>query len=143
VRGTVLVVKAAHVSSTRPRLWGLRTADRRAHVLANAFAPILVIATVCWGTLSSSRPPEIFLGLGTPPPTPTWGAMLRAGGPQESRDGAVSRESFRLCGDQHRGARAFNMLGDALRQPSGSPRCEAPSDDLYAAMSLTREAFRQ
>jgi peptide/nickel transport system permease protein len=113
VRGTVLAVKqhvfvdAAHALGATP--W--RIVGR--HVLPNVFAPILVIATVWLGNAIVIEAALSFLGLGTPPPTPTWGAMLSGEGRRNLETApylaifpglAISIVVL-----------AFNMLGDALR----------------------------
>jgi len=113
VRGTVLAVKqhafveAAHALGAPS--W--RIVGR--HVLPNVFAPILVIATVWLGNAIVIEAALSFLGLGTPPPTPTWGAMLSGEGRRNLETApylaifpglAISIVVL-----------AFNMLGDALR----------------------------
>ncbi len=113
VRGTVLAVKqqtfvdAATASGASP--WRIVTR----HVLPNVFAPILVIATVWLGNAIVIEAALSFLGLGTPPPTPTWGAMLSGEGRRNLETApylaifpglAISIVVL-----------AFNMLGDALR----------------------------
>src|SRR5262245_22167373 len=113
VRGTVLAVKhqtfidAAHASGASPGRIVLR------HVLPNVFAPILVIATVWLGNAIVIEAALSFLGLGTPPPTPTWGGMLSGEGRRNLETApylaifpglAISIVVL-----------AFNMLGDALR----------------------------
>src|SRR5439155_1123 len=83
------------------------------HVLPNVFAPILVIATVWLGNAIVIEAALSFLGLGTPPPTPTWGAMLSGEGRRNLETApylaifpGVAISIVVL---------AFNMLGDALR----------------------------
>jgi peptide/nickel transport system permease protein len=49
------------------------------HVLPNAFAPILVIWTLEVARVILMESALSFLGLGVPPPTPTWGRMLAEG----------------------------------------------------------------
>ena len=113
VRGTVLAVKqqtfidAAHASGASPGRIVLR------HVLPNVFAPILVIGTVWLGNAIVIEAALSFLGLGTPPPTPTWGGMLSGEGRRNLETApylaifpglAISIVVL-----------AFNMLGDALR----------------------------
>jgi len=113
VRGTVLAVKqlsfidAAHASGASPARIVLR------HVLPNVFAPILVIGTVWLGNAIVIEAALSFLGLGTPPPTPTWGGMLSGEGRRNLETApylaifpglAISIVVL-----------AFNMLGDALR----------------------------
>jgi peptide/nickel transport system permease protein len=46
------------------------------HILPNVIAPIIVIATVNIGGVIIVEASLSFLGLGVPPPNPTWGAML-------------------------------------------------------------------
>jgi peptide/nickel transport system permease protein len=76
VRGTVLSVKhntyidaacAAGASCWRIIL---------RHILPNVFAPMLIMASVWLGNAIVIEAALSFLGLGTPPPTPTWGGML-------------------------------------------------------------------
>ncbi len=49
------------------------------HMLPNALAPILVIATFSVATAILTAASLSFLGLGAQPPTPEWGAMLSDG----------------------------------------------------------------
>jgi len=46
------------------------------HVLPNCVAPIAVLATSMFGWVILSESALSFLGLGVPPPAPTWGNML-------------------------------------------------------------------
>ena len=111
--GTVLAVKqhtfidAAQALGASPGRIVVR------HVLPNVFAPILVIATVWLGNAIVIEAALSFLGLGTPPPTPTWGAMLSGEGRRNLETApylaifpGVAISIVVL---------AFNMLGDALR----------------------------
>ncbi|MGW0871126.1 ABC transporter permease [Streptomyces sp. NPDC002740] len=49
------------------------------HVLPNALAPLLTLATVGFGTALISASGLSFLGLGPAAPSPEWGALLSAG----------------------------------------------------------------
>ena len=49
------------------------------HLVPNAFAPWLVIATLDMARVIIVESALSFLGLGIPPPTPTWGGMLADG----------------------------------------------------------------
>jgi peptide/nickel transport system permease protein len=49
------------------------------HILPNAFTPWLVVATLDMARVIVIESALSFLGLGVPPPTPTWGAMLADG----------------------------------------------------------------
>jgi ABC-type dipeptide/oligopeptide/nickel transport system permease subunit len=83
------------------------------HVLPNVTAPIIVIVSILIPAATLLEAALSFLGLGVPPPTPSWGADL----------GGQAREYFRVAPWMaiFPGAAlsltvlAFNMLGDALR----------------------------
>lgn len=49
------------------------------HILPNVFAPVLVEATFAMAGAIVAEAGLSFLGLGTQPPTPSWGAMLAEG----------------------------------------------------------------
>lgn len=49
------------------------------HTVPNVMKPVLVLATVGIGSAIGAGASLSFLGLGTPPPAPEWGAMLSAG----------------------------------------------------------------
>jgi peptide/nickel transport system permease protein len=46
------------------------------HILPNVFAPIVVLATIRLGVAILTEASLSFLGIGTPPPQPSWGEML-------------------------------------------------------------------
>lgn len=75
-RGQVLAVRAEeYVQAARALGFG----DGRIlvrHVLPNAFAPILVQATLTIAQAIIAESSLSFLGLGVQPPTPSWGGML-------------------------------------------------------------------
>jgi len=113
VRGTVLAVKQQAFIDAAGALGATSGRIVARHVLPNVFAPILVIATVWLGNAIVIEAALSFLGLGTPPPTPTWGAMLSGEGRRNLETApflaifpglAISIVVL-----------AFNMLGDALR----------------------------
>jgi peptide/nickel transport system permease protein len=113
VRGTVLAVKEQAFIDAATALGATSGRVVLRHVLPNVFAPILVIATVWLGNAIVIEAALSFLGLGTPPPTPTWGAMLSGEGRRNLETApflaifpglAISIVVL-----------AFNMLGDALR----------------------------
>lgn len=66
-------IRAAEAIGTRDR-----TIIRR-HILPNILAPILVLATVRAANYIIWESGLSFLGMGVPPPTPTWGIMLAEG----------------------------------------------------------------
>jgi peptide/nickel transport system permease protein len=113
VRGTVLAVKQSTFVDAAQALGASPARIVARHVLPNVFAPILVIATVWLGNAIVIEAALSFLGLGTPPPTPTWGAMLSGEGRRNLETApylaifpGVAISVVVL---------AFNMLGDALR----------------------------
>ena len=50
------------------------------HILPNVMAPIIVLLTTRVGTVILAESALAFLGLGVPPPAPTWGGMLSGSG---------------------------------------------------------------
>jgi peptide/nickel transport system permease protein len=79
VRGSVLSIKEKeYVEAAR----AMGQPDRQIlfrHVLANAWAPIIVLATLSIGQAIIYAAGLSFIGLGTQPPDPDWGNMLSSG----------------------------------------------------------------
>jgi peptide/nickel transport system permease protein len=65
-------VEAARVLGVGPA----RTVAR--HIVPNLLAPLIVQTTYSFSTAILAEAALSFLGLGTPPPTPSWGTMLSA-----------------------------------------------------------------
>lgn len=82
------------------------------HVLPNVLAPVIVVATLAMGTAIVAEATLSFLGLGAPPPTPTWGWTLSFGllylrqAPHLSIFAGLAIMVSVL---------GFNLLGDGLR----------------------------
>jgi peptide/nickel transport system permease protein len=83
------------------------------YILPNVMATIIIIATVSLGFAILAESALSFLGLGVPPPYPSWGEMLSGSGRSYMHKApwmatwpgvAISLAVF-----------GFNMLGDALR----------------------------
>jgi len=52
------------------------------HILPNIMAAVIVLASVLFGNAIIIEASLSFLGLGTPPPAPSWGGMLSGAGRQ-------------------------------------------------------------
>ena len=75
-RGATLVVASqAYVESARS-VGANNLRIVRVHVVPNVVAPILVVAASLVGTAILAEASLSFLGLGVPPPEPTWGNLL-------------------------------------------------------------------
>ena len=112
LRGSLLSLKE-HDFVTAARALGAD--DRRlmfVHLLPNALAPVLVIATLRLGTAILTAASLSFLGLGIRPPSPEWGAMLSDGrtymrsAPYVTMVPGIAIMLVVL---------GFNLLGDGLR----------------------------
>ncbi|MGK6311465.1 ABC transporter permease [Neorhizobium sp. DT-125] len=82
------------------------------HVLPNCVAPVTVLATTMFGWVILSESALSFLGLGVPPPAPSWGNMLATARPFITQAPYLIVLpglciAFTLLG--------INMLGDAVR----------------------------
>ena len=105
----VLAARASGLTSPRIML---------RHILPNALAPLVVLATLGIGTAITTEAALSFLGLGVPPPTPSWGATLSFGL-------SYMRDSPHLATLPGLAIMitvlGFNLLGDGLRD-LGDPR---------------------
>ena len=113
IRGAALsVMQNPYIESARAMGSGhLRVVLR--HVLPNLMATVIILATIGLGGVILAESSLSFLGLGVPPPQPSWGAMLAGSGRAYMQrapwmalwpGAAISLAVF-----------GFNMLGDALR----------------------------
>lgn len=113
VRGSVLAEKEnQYVLAARCVGCGHRRILFR-HLLPNVTAPIIVLVSITLGFAILVESSLSFLGLGPPPPTPTWGAMLSV----EGRRYFVQSPGLALFPGLAIFVTilAFNLLGDALR----------------------------
>jgi peptide/nickel transport system permease protein len=113
VRGTVLSIKQNTYIDAAHAVGAAHWRILMCHILPNVFAPVLVIATIWLGNAIVIEAALSFLGLGTPPPTPTWGGMLSGEGRRnlETAPYLAIFPGFAISVV----VLAFNMLGDALR----------------------------
>jgi len=113
IRGAALsVMENPYIESARAMGGGhLRIVLR--HVVPNVMATVIIVATIGLGGVILAESSLSFLGLGVPPPQPSWGAMLAGSGRSYMQSApwmaifpglAISLAVF-----------GFNMLGDALR----------------------------
>ena len=106
VREHMYVHAAQSIGAGSPRiLWR--------HVLPNVMAPIIVLLTTRVGTVILAESGLSFLGLGVPPPAPTWGGMLSGSGRTFMFQGPWLALAPGLCLTLV--VYATNVFGDALR----------------------------
>lgn len=76
VRGTVLSLREKEFVEASQAAGNGAFYTLCRHVIPNCIGPITVIATSLFATALLSESALAFLGLGVPPPAPTWGGML-------------------------------------------------------------------
>ena len=112
VRASVLVVRELdYVEAARASGAGhLRLVFR--HILPNCLSPLLVQLTFIFAYAILAEAALSFLGIGPPPPTPTWGAIIADGR-------SLIREAPWLCLFPGLAISAtvlgLNLIGDGLR----------------------------
>jgi peptide/nickel transport system permease protein len=106
VRENTYVHAAQSLGASTPRMLWL-------HVLPNVMAPIIVLFTTRVGTAILAESGLSFLGLGVPPPAPTWGSMLSGSGRTFMFEGPWLALAPGLCLTAV--VYATNVFGDALR----------------------------
>ena len=113
VRGAVLSAKQNRYVEAAQALGCRQLKIVITHILPNVTAPILVIASIWLGNAILIEASLSFLGLGTQPPTPSWGLMLSSTGRAFMEQApwlaifpglAISLAVF-----------GFNLFGDTLR----------------------------
>jgi len=112
VRGAVLSLREKEFIEASKVMGNSEIYTMLRHVLPNCLAPITVLATSMFGWAILSESALSFLGLGVPPPAPTWGNMLAAGRPfieQAAWLGFFPGLCIALT------LLGINLLGDALR----------------------------
>ena len=81
VRATVLSIREKEYIEASRVIGNSEAYTMLRHVLPNAMAPVAVLATSMFGWVLLAESALSFLGLGVPPPAPTWGNMLAASRP--------------------------------------------------------------
>jgi len=112
IRGQVLTVKENDFVAAAQALGASDVRVVRRHVLPNCLAPILVQSSFSIAFAILTEAALSFLGLGTQPPTPSWGIMLAMGrGYLEQAPwlGAFPGLAIFLT------VLGFNLLGDGIR----------------------------
>ncbi|WP_394892269.1 ABC transporter permease [Mesorhizobium sp. AaZ16] len=78
VRGTVLSLREREFVEASRVIGNSEAYTMWRHILPNCIAPLTVLATSLFGWVLLAESALSFLGLGVPPPAPTWGNMLAA-----------------------------------------------------------------
>ncbi len=114
VRGQVLVVRQLEYVQAIRALGAKDVRIMLQHVLPNVIAPVVIAATLGVAGAIMAEAALSFLGLGVPPPTPSWGSMIADGRDLDQLRRAPWTSVFpgMAIGAAVLG---FNLLGDALR----------------------------
>ncbi len=79
IRGQVLSIKTTEFVLAAQAIGAKRLRIMLRHILPNSFTPIVVMATLHAGTVVVETAGLSFLGMGSQPPSPDWGAILSEG----------------------------------------------------------------
>jgi peptide/nickel transport system permease protein len=112
VRAATLTVKQQTYIEAAVAIGNRRSRIILQHVVRNVMGPFLVVATVQGARVVILAATLNFLGLGVPPPTPTWGGMLATG--RDYVDTAWWLETFPGIAIMVF-VLSLNILGDRLR----------------------------
>jgi len=113
VRGAVLSAKQNRYVEAAEALGCRQLHILALHILPNVTAPILIIASIWFGNAILIEATLSFLGLGTQPPTPSWGLMLSSTGRafMEQAPWLAIFPGLAIS----LAVLAFNLFGDTLR----------------------------
>lgn len=111
-RGQVLLVRQLEYVEASLAIGAATSRILRKHVLPNILTPLVVLASLSMATAINTEAALSFLGVGVPPPTPSWGSLVSEGrrylldAPWISTMPGLAI-SVTVLG--------FNLLGDGLR----------------------------
>lgn len=112
VRGAVLSLREREFVEASRVIGNPEWVTMARHVAPNCVAPVLVIATMMLGWVVLAESALSFLGLGVPPPAPSWGNMLATGRPWLAQaPHLILLPGLCICLT----LLGVNLLGDALR----------------------------
>ncbi|UGY93457.1 ABC transporter permease [Streptomyces gobiensis] len=113
-RGAVITAKQNDYVQAARALGASNTRMLLRHILPNAVAPVIVVATIALGTYIALEATLSFLGVGLKPPTVSWGVDI-----SNASDGMQFRNAPHIllypAAALSITVLAFIMLGDALR----------------------------
>lgn len=112
VRASVLSIREREWVEASRALGNSETFTLLRHVLPHTVSPLTVLATSMFGWVILAESSLSFLGLGVPPPAPTWGNMLAAARPHMDTAPHLAFIPGLAIAACLLGA---NLLGDALR----------------------------
>ncbi|MBD0690320.1 ABC transporter permease [Streptomyces sp. CBMA123] len=112
MRGSVITIKQADFVTAAKALGAGTTRILMKHILPNAIAPVIVVATIALGGYIATEATLSFLGIGLQDPTISWGIDIN------SAQKVIRTAPFALffpAGMLSLTVLAFIMLGDAVR----------------------------
>lgn len=112
VRGSVMSIREREYIEASRVIGNSEWVTMLRHVMPNCLAPVLMVATMMFGWVILAESALSFLGLGVPPPAPSWGNMLNTARPHIAQAPQLILFpglciTLTLLG--------VNMLGDAVR----------------------------
>lgn len=112
VRSTTLTLRQRDFVAASTVMGNSRLFTLWRHILPNTVGPVLVLATSLFGWSLLAESALSFLGLGVPPPAPSWGGML-----SDSREFLADAPILALAPGIaiSMALLGINLLGDALR----------------------------
>jgi ABC-type dipeptide/oligopeptide/nickel transport system permease subunit len=113
IRGAVLQIRSQEFIQAARAIGCRDVRIMLRHILINIVGPLTILASVTFATAILAEASLSFLGLGTPPPNPSWGGMLSGSG----RDFLEEMPTLALFPGLAIvfTVLSFNLLGDALR----------------------------